>query len=178
MILAHQTSSQLVLRDADLRPVVRDNANKLYLTATTEDDVKELLGYSLDTAKLLRGVSIQRLQSATSTREVIEPILERNDVLTVSNTFLHGFLVLDDGQGHKEPIRLVVTPPCSKTEYERLKNTPLPRYPDGERTVFIGRRLGAPIPGADARRGAVQTLLDALKKEETWQLKQGGEATS
>ena len=95
LAMSYQSSHQWVSRDGDLRGALRDNcAYKLYFGATTEDDVKELQGYSRETTALLGGTSASGpLRTTTSSREYLTRTLTINEILDITWTRWMAFWV-------------------------------------------------------------------------------------
>ncbi len=167
LILLNQTSTQLVSRDRDLRPVLFDNtALKVWFTPLG-DDIDLLRSLSRDVTKS-RGktVSSRGLSGSVSLGEVYEPMLERNDALDTTFRGLEAFVIANEFTGHREPIRLRFIPEVSREEHARLSNTPLPKRPAGApRRV----RDAAADPGQQARLAALAELLWQKRRDEDWQ---------
>src|SRR5206468_1879984 len=108
LIMANQTTSQLENRDTSLAQVVFDNTHvKQYFTVTTEEDIRQLQLLSKERKVLIEGWSSGPDPSRTVTAHaVLLPRLRHNRILETSSRFGHSFLVLDDGDGHHEPIRI------------------------------------------------------------------------
>ena len=113
---------------ADVSKGVQDNCGiKIYFSCTENEDVKFLQSLSKDTVMTLGGMSIKGLGATTSIREVIVPALQRNEILETTFTRFHAFFIRDDGSGYHAPTRIVIQPPTTKEEYDRLNATPLPK---------------------------------------------------
>ena len=113
---------------ADVSKGVQDNCGiKIYFSCTEHEDVKFLQSLSKDKPEFLGGMSIKGLGATTSIREVIVPALQRNEILETTFTRFHAFFIRDDGSGYHAPTRIVIRPPTTKEEYDRLNATPLPK---------------------------------------------------
>jgi len=131
MAISYQSSDQWLSRDGDLRGALRDNcAYKLYFGASTDNDVKELQGYSRETTAILGGSSISgQLRSATtSSREYLTRTLTVNQILDITWTRWMGFFVQQDGSGHQDPIKILCRPRHPKELHDKWRNTPLPIF--------------------------------------------------
>lgn len=171
LILLNQTSTQLVSRDRDLRPIVFDNtALKIWFTPLG-DDIDLLRGLSRDVTKP-RGktVSSRGLAGSVSLSEVYEPDLERNDVLGTAFTGLEAFVIANEFRGHQEPQRLRFVPEVSREEHARLSNTPLPKR-QGPRPAWRpgGARSQPADPARAARVAALAATLAGKRRDENWQ---------
>ena len=133
-IVAHQTSSQMKNVDPALLDVIRDNTStKIYSTATCEDDVRELQGYSKTgiarrkSYRLGGGLiaSGMRDQASQSESEYETPLTDRNCILD-ANAAKREFYLITDQDGHREPIRTRADFTFKRSEYLRQLTTPLP----------------------------------------------------
>ncbi|MEM6484379.1 MAG: type IV secretory system conjugative DNA transfer family protein [Pseudomonadota bacterium] len=143
-IAAHQTSSQMKNVDQALLDVTRDNTStKMYLSCTTEDDVREIQGYSklgIDHRRSFnRGggfiASGGGNRASESESEFQTPLTDRSRILDASANVGELYLITDQ-DGHREPIRTRVPYSTSKAEYLRALTTPLPLV--GEKTAVAG----------------------------------------
>jgi len=132
LILANQTTSQLESKDSSLHQIVFDNAHiKLYFTVTCQRDIEDLQGLSEEHLRWLPGSSAKEYSTTVNEHTVEVPRLSKNDILNISATEGHGFLVIDDGKGHREPYHAEVPYHIdSKDLYREARSTPLPRRPD------------------------------------------------
>ena len=181
LILANQTTSQLESRDSSLHQIVFDNSHvKLYFTVTCQQDIEDLQGLSEDYDKWLPGSSSKGLVTSTTGHAVETPQLSKNDILQVSATEGHGFLIIDDGSGHHEPYRAEIPYHIQdKPLYMKARHTPIPRRPprDPERAdaaVLRAAVRGALVRAPDPERRRL--MLDLLAKKREAETIDGGTA--
>lgn len=122
LILANQSTSQLMNRDLSLADFVFENTSvKQYFSVIGKQDVETLQSLSKDKVRSLGGSSVQGLSTSVSFHDTIVPSLERDETLNVTSTFGRSFVVLNDGSGHHEPV--VVQQAHS---YPDLSDKPMP----------------------------------------------------
>lgn len=122
LILANQSTSQLMNRDLSLADFVFENTSiKQYFSVVGKQDVETLQSLSKDKIRPLGGTSVQGLSTSVTFRDTIVPALERDQTLDVTSTFGQSYIVLNDGQGHREPIVIQ-----QSHEFADLTNVPLP----------------------------------------------------
>lgn len=131
LVMANQTTGQLESRDVSLHESVFDNTGtKIYFTATCTRDKDDLQGLSCDDPEMLPGRSTQHLSTSSSEHAVLLPRLNKNEILDTSATAGHAFVILDNGQGHREPIRAELPYFIEdRALYQQVRRTPLPRRP-------------------------------------------------
>jgi hypothetical protein len=70
------------------------------------------------------------MQGGVTLSDYIEPGISRDDAIDVSyGPVGDAFLIFNSGQGYREPVRLTLTPPVSRKEYEDIVTSakkPLP----------------------------------------------------
>lgn len=127
LIMANQTTTQLDVRNLNLADIVRDNTfAKLYFTVTGEQDINAIKSFS----KEARGVLESSSHSPSDIglrgglQEYLTTVLQTDEILSTSSTNQHCFLLLDDGTGHREPIRLWTDYAMDYEEFRTLKSTP------------------------------------------------------
>lgn len=170
---ASQSSQQLRTKDQDLFPILWDNtATKIWFTPTDELDVRYLRSLSKDAVQT-RGTSstsIRSFQASSSYDEVYEPLLSRNEILDCAYTKMEGFLILNDGKSHHEPIRFRFEPDWSLDDYRRLSQTPLPK----RRTPLVPptsiNEGGGPRKDSEyeSRQAMLDALLQKKRQNENW----------
>jgi hypothetical protein len=166
LCLANQSTSQLETRDTSLVDAIFEGTSlKLYYTCVGKRDTEDLQSLSKDKAKILGGTSSQRFAQTTSTREVIVPSLERDTILDVSSSFGHAFVVMNDGQGHKEPIIIE-----QRHVLPDLSHLPMPLRNGPSQSNHDAPKLPPPPPDSEAvrRRDFLKKLIDAKRRAETW----------
>ncbi len=132
LILANQTTTQLENRDVNLAHVVRDNClAKMYFTVTGKQDFDDLQGFSEEDRDLLRSGSERHdvgsgYSLSEGFSERITTKLKRDEILATSASGKQFYMVLDDGAGHREPLRLVSDYTLDGKDYLDLKNEPVP----------------------------------------------------
>ena len=130
-ILANQTTNQLETDELSIADIVRDNTlAKIYFTVTGKRDIEELQWFSGDDRETLNSRSSMPLQLSLGgerigTTEMIVPKLRKDEILDTSATFGQFFAIVDDGKGHREPIRVQSKHRFSIETFRRLRNTPL-----------------------------------------------------
>jgi hypothetical protein len=147
-LIAYQSTSQLETRDLDLADIVFENCHvHQYFSCVGDAESKKLQSLSKDKTITLGSSTVSSpLRSSTSTREVIMPSLERNEILDVTATFGESFLVVNDGGGYREgPLRIVAT-----HDYPNLSHVALPL----RETPLVGH-TGAP-PAVPLRTAPVR----------------------
>jgi hypothetical protein len=175
LIMANQTTSQLDTRDTALAKVVFDNTHvKQYFTVTSYLDRKSLEDLSQTEERVLEGGYSHRVLQGTTfnARVVVEPTLKHNAILETSGTAGQSFLVIDDGSGHKDPIRVYREHKNDAKLAERLANTSLPsvNVPRPLKAIAPKSRTGGrvgkvdPTPTTAARRELNPTRQAALKE--------------
>ncbi len=133
LILANQTTTQLETRDLNLAHVIRDNTlAKIYFTVTGKTDFDDLQGFSLEHLQEIPGMSITQKSGldTTTTESISHKIttqLKRDEILSTSATGNNCFMILDDGSGHREPLRLFTDYTITKKDFEDYKNQPIPQ---------------------------------------------------
>jgi hypothetical protein len=169
LILTNQSSDSLKAHQP-LYSIVYDNtALKLWLTPYSKEDIETLQNRSRDELKST-GVSkgYRSGTSSVSMRNDYEPRLEANEIREAAGKAFEGFMMINDGQGHKDPIHFRFTPECSADEHRRLSNLPLPKR---ARPVDIPI-WGSPTARDDVDRTERQIRLDALlelkRGQEIW----------
>lgn len=154
LICISQSSAQLKTKDRDLFPIMFDNtALKVWLTPLGED-IEALQSLSRDVLKN-RGATkgFRSGTSSLSLHEVYEPALEANEIRDAAFTGLEGFLMINDFQGFKEPVRFRFEPEFSVAEHARLSQLPLPK----RESLRSGH-----VAVDDAKRAMRQEALDQL----------------
>jgi hypothetical protein len=169
---ALQDSTQMITPDADLRSTIKTNtAWKVYFDSTSEDDDNELQHYSKTKITELDGRSTKNYSATYSTRQVVEPVLQINEIRDVSSTKFHAFFIDELGNGHQEPQHIVCKPTGSKADYERLRNLPLPKKSPAGSMGFTPAH--APQTQAEAnaqakRRAAVAAVFASILAKQNW----------
>lgn len=173
LILLNQSNSQLRNRDLSIADFVAENASfKQYFTCVGEDEIKTLQTMSREKRIVLGGGTSRGLQTSQNYHEVIVPSLDADTIREVSGTFGRSFVVVDDGQGHKDPQIIE-----QRHEYPDYSNQPMPRRPTPAAGAE-GKRQGAYAnattrgAGAGALNAAWQAKLEAL-----WKKKRADEAS-
>lgn len=168
LVMANQTTTQLSNRDMPLKDIVADNTIvKMYFTVTNQDDVDDLQALSADEVSQQESRTIAFLDSRLTERDILMPKLKRNVILETSATRNQAFLIIDDGKGHAEPMRIEIAHSQDESEYLRRKSEPLRR---GKRVSTDVPGVGAdyPVPWREGRKHHqtldtnVQTQLDEL----------------
>lgn len=201
LILANQTTTQLESRDVNLADVVRDNTlAKIYFTVTGKQDFDDLLGFSQEDPQLLPyqdeseteqyGFSKSKVKMS---RHRMTTKLKKDEILSTSSTNNNCYLILDDGSGHREPLRLFTDYTIFPDQYQQFKNEPVPKrtapQADGaerkpKRPEAIERQGDAPGPApkksptTKANAVLVQLLREKQQQEQPTYVKQyyGGAA--
>lgn len=183
MVMANQTTSQLETRDSSLHQVVFDNTHlKMFFTVTCLRDIEDLQALSEDEIVFLPGRSQRGLSGAETEKAVLLPKLHKNDILDVSETAGHCFLILSEGRGHREPRRMQAPFLIeNRGQYDAARTTPLPKRADADRVrdeidgearrTAIKRELKRQLDPERRRR-----MLDLLKKKR--EAESFGEATT
>lgn len=174
LILANQTTSQLESRASSLHQIVFDNSHvKLYFTVTCQRDIEDLQGLSEEHLRWLPGSSSKQYVTSTTDHAVEVPQLSKNDILDISATEGHGFLIIDDGKGHHEPYHAEVRYHIEDKElYLKARRTPIPRRPAEDRERADAAVLRAAVRGAlqkspdPHRRQLMLDLLEIKKQAE------------
>lgn len=142
LVMANQTTSQLETRDTALANVVFDNTHvKQYFTVTSYLDRRSLEDLSQTEDRLLEGGYSHRIANGTTmnARVITEPTLKHNEILETSGTAGQSFLILDDGKGHKNPLRIFRDHKYDAKLAERLGNTPLPLVKEPRPIKLVAR---------------------------------------
>lgn len=167
-ILSNQTSSQLKLKDVDLRPIVKDNTSiQVHFTLPTEEDRQAILDHSKTVTRLRKSSTAKGLGSSITMQEVEQPGFDGNLCRDISGTFGHAVMVESLGQGHSDPIHLVCEPLVPKEEHERLSNTPLPKRANTPSVVPKKRaRKVASIPEVERvqRHAALMAIVEEKRR--------------
>lgn len=139
IVMANQTTEQLISRDLNLADIVRDNTlAKIYFTVTGKRDIEELQTFSRDDRDFLRsestsgGGNLERgLMSPErhGMSEFVVPMLRKDTILDTSATFGQAFAIVDDGRGHREPARIQCRLTLPYETYLELRSTPLEEVP-------------------------------------------------
>jgi Type IV secretion-system coupling protein DNA-binding domain len=169
LILANQTTDQLENRDTSLAQVVFDNCHiKQYFTVTSSRDIEDLQVLSKDDKFLLATETLSGMDSSTSKREVLLPILTKNEILDVSTTKGHTFLIVDDGKGHREPQCVEVKYATMENEYLAHSHKRLPPRPTAPDDISIPKRppraTVTPVEKTRPTRNTPPPRMEALKK--------------
>lgn len=144
LVMANQTTSQLETRDTSLASVVFDNTHvKQYFTVTSWEDRRCLEDLSETEERILEGGYSYRANNGTTmnARIMLEPTLKHNEILATSGRFGESFLVIDDGSGHRNPIRVFRKHKQGDSVNEEMSNKPLPEEKKPPRPV----RLPKPV---------------------------------
>lgn len=131
VLMANQTTDQLVSHDSYLASVVRDNTHiKIYFSVVGRHDIDELLNYSGEEIGLIEGGWSSGQHGTTITAHAQRDFeLNRNDILDTSSRFGHAFLVFDDGEGYSPPRRVWMSHRIPAEIFGDIKGRPLPRKP-------------------------------------------------
>jgi len=179
--IIHQSEAQLrSARGTDMSQVVKDNCSiKAFFTTDTSirgQELADLQGYSKDETVPRRGTSISGLRQTTSEQEHQEPVLKRNTVIDVNETFGEFFLIFKAG-AHHEPRRLMSEFPTTLAKHGELSDRPLPQKPlaknSDEALVTAARSSERPAVKDSLRANqlvVLTQLLSKLKQEERWKL--------
>ena len=142
LIMANQTTTQLNVRDLNLADIVRDNTTcKFYFTVTGEQDIKALKAFSKESRGLLASQTAAGWDSRLGEQEYLTTELHNDEILDTSSTNQHCYILLDDGTGHREPVRLWMDYAMNFRQFRKLK-TKSPKRFKGER-----RPIELPDPG-------------------------------
>ena len=145
LIMANQTTTQLDVRDLNLADIVRDNTFcKIYFTITGEQDIKALKSFSKEDRDTLVNVSAAGFDTRASQQEYLTTVLRTDEILDTSSTNQHAYILLDDGTGHREPVRLWMDYAMSLEDFRELKTTP-PKPFDGVRPKIEVPDEGEPL---------------------------------
>lgn len=170
LILLNQSSSQLRTRDLSLADFVAENASfKQYFTCVGEDEIKALQTMSREKRIVLGGGTSRGLQTSQNYHEVIVPSLDADTIREVSATFGRSFVVVDDGQGHKDPQIIE-----QKHAYPDYSNRPMPRQP-AQATDAAPKARGADAKAGPRDAGALSAVWQA-KLAALWKAKLAEEA--
>lgn len=169
--LANQSTSQLDHRDASLVDAVFEGTFlKQYFTCVGERDMRDLQGLSNDTTVTLGGTSTGKLTGSSSSREIIVPRLSRDQIREATHRFGESFVVIDDGQGHREPILI-----RQSHAFPDYSDRPLPTRPpqDAVFTGQVGRTTAdgaVPLtdPERQVRHAALRKIISAKLAAEAW----------
>lgn len=131
VLMANQTTDQLIGHDSQLASVVRDNTHlKIYFSVVGRTDIDELLNYSGDEIGLIEGGWSAGHHGTTITAHAQKDFeLSRNDILETSSRFGHAFLIFDDGEGYSPPSRVWMSHRIPAEMFRDIKRRPLPRRP-------------------------------------------------
>lgn len=166
---AFQDSQLLVTTEGDIGPTVRTNtAWKVYFDSSSADDDEELMHYSKTQIVEMTGRSTHGYSATYSTRQVVEPILQVNEIRDVSSTRFHAFFIDQLGNGHIEPEHIVCRPTTSQADYDRLKNLPLPIRPPSTTTTTTAGVNPAASAGQATRRAAIASVISAIRSKWIW----------
>lgn len=174
LIMANQTTTQLDVRNLNLADIVRDNTYaKLYFTITGEQDVKALKSFSMEDRDILFSQPETRLGIQSGTlQEYLTTVLKTDDILATSATNQHCYVLLDDGTGHREPVRLWMDYAMSLQEFRVNKSKPPPLF-NGERpkSLVAGKleplwKMARKKMASPAWQTPMNILLEQKRKEE------------
>jgi hypothetical protein len=136
--MALQTLGQLKHSDVEFSEIVLNNANlQVFFTAFTEAEHKYISFQSRDVPVRFEGGVERGLVTERSYREMLAPAVDSNLIRDVSGTAGDALLIIRDGKGHKDPLRIHCPFIQGEDVYRELKERPLPR-----------RELPAPPPKA------------------------------
>ena len=174
---SYQSESQLrgSAKNSDMSVSMRDNsAIRVFFTTATEPngpELKDLQGYSDDVTKTRGGASQKHLTRTTSEQEIVEPKLERNDVLAVNRAFGRAYFVKDS----MEPIPLQIDFPASIRKHEELGHRPIPsKLQSGASPLAAAQQ---PVkkakpkvvdPDRTWRTAKLNDLIDRITRQQTW----------
>ena len=135
LIMANQTTTQLDVRNLNLADIVRDNTYaKIYFTITGEQDIKALKSFSKEDRDFLTNIPGSPVGiEAGSLQEYLTTVLRTDEILDTSATNQHCYALIDDGTGHREPVRLWMDYAMSHQEFRKHKTTP-PKASDRDRS--------------------------------------------
>jgi hypothetical protein len=157
LILANQSTSQLENRDLDLADIVFEGTPvKQYYTSAGCRDTEVLQSLSKDTTRAVVSESEKQMAMTTTIRHEVVPRLKRDTILDVSNCFGHSFVIINDGRGHRDPIRLKQT-----HDYPHMGHVSLPKRRPPGGNGKAGTRQPPLKPAERQRRDAA---LDGLLK--------------
>lgn len=170
LVCANQSSSQLESRDLSLVDQVFEGTSVKQYFTSLGDDVEVLQSLSRTKSQLLTGRTSGILSPSSITqREQLVPELERDTILNVTHTFGRSFVIVNDGQGHKEPVIV-----DQKHECEDYSNRALPprKHPmiaraEGER-LTPGKRIPLDDPVRKERHVAVAEVIASKLEAEKW----------
>ena len=145
LIMANQTTTQLDVRDLNLADIVRDNTFcKIYFTVTGEQDIKALKSFSKEDRDTLTNLTAAGFDSRASEQEYLTTVLRTDEILDTSSTNQHAYVLLDDGTGQREPVRVWMDYAMSYKDFRDFKTTP-PEPFDGERKKVQVPDVGEPL---------------------------------
>ncbi|MCA9166498.1 MAG: hypothetical protein KDB23_02465 [Planctomycetales bacterium] len=122
--LLHQFSGQLISRDIDLRPIVRESSVvKVYFSFSADDIDDEILAFSKDDHIWRRTVG--ELGDG-SVHEHVEPLAKKDVVLDVHGTHRQCLVSIDDGCGFREAYRAQTQYVFDEATYDMFASTPIP----------------------------------------------------
>lgn len=163
-----QATSQLVLRDADLRQIVTESASlRVYFSFPTKEDIDEVLNYCKTEIRTRKSTTARGYNSSVTMQENELPTFDANTLKEISGTFGHAIMLRNLGDRYWDPIHLICEPPLDKAEYDRLSILPLPQRPSPLVTPSPKKLLvrNEMLPPAEiARRVALRELLK-VKRE-------------
>jgi hypothetical protein len=168
--LSHQSSSQLVTKEVDLRAGIFEASDlKIYLSSFQED-VEALQSLSKcnrveKTKSLTHG---GMLSSSVGHSEAHVPFISAEAIQEASAIFGMAIVTMNDGTGHTEPVFVKM-----EHRYEKLEHITLPRRQPSPPTPAKvdpgpGRRIPLDDPVRIARHAIVRRLIDTCVAEEAW----------
>jgi hypothetical protein len=162
LFLANQSTTQLQNRDLSLADQIFEGTTvKQYYTCVGDDDIKTLQSLSKDKIRAIENRSTSGfLRTTLGSTDQIVPALERDTILECSAVFGESFLVIKDGLGHRDPIRVRQTHNC-KDQSEK----PMRRRSDSVKPQTPTPAVPATTEERRCRHAELQALIDKIAAE-------------
>lgn len=118
-----QSFEQVANASAGLDGVLAGNTRIHAYFSTVGDEIQHLQSMCSEVIDTLGGTSGAGFNQRPSAREIYRPSLSVNEILDCTATDRDFFLVVNDGKGHKDPLR-VTTPPVPDETLKRWATPP------------------------------------------------------
>jgi hypothetical protein len=169
LVLANQSTSQLVNRDLSLADQVFEGCFLRQYFTSVGDDIEDLQRLSDSIIDITQGRSHGGLLDVNfQEREDEVPGLHENVIREVSSRFGFSFVCPNDGTGQRDPI--IIQQTHSAPDYS---NKPMPRRRTSPKTAAApaqgpGGRIPLDDPKRQLRHKLVRELIGTCEAEERW----------
>jgi hypothetical protein len=155
--------------------ILRDNCLiTLLLSVSTgpDGDLEDLLAESKDIPSPKKSVTSRGLQGGVTFMDDERPQIHRNDAIDMNwGPVGSSYLIFRTREGgHREPIRLRLTAPCTPDEFDRLDSLPISGPQPDPRTQDPAKEVPALTPERLRRHELLRSLRAEILAAEKWSI--------